>query len=99
MAITLTERAAVEVKRIIADQKLGTETVLRVGPALVRWREAGALRERHVNAGQALRFTFPPGIPHAMQNTGDRPLILTSFSTHPHDRDHPDTVRAELIVP
>jgi len=31
MAITLTERAAVEVKRIIADQKLGTETVLRVG--------------------------------------------------------------------
>ena len=31
MAITLTERAAVEVKRIIGDQKLGEETVLRVG--------------------------------------------------------------------
>ncbi len=76
-----------------------TETVLLVGPALVRWREAGALRERHVNAGQALRFTFPPGIPHAMQNTGDRPLILASFSTRPHDRNHPDTVREELIVP
>jgi hypothetical protein len=29
----------------------------------------------------------------------DRPLILTSYSTHPLDRDHPDTVRAELIVP
>jgi iron-sulfur cluster assembly protein len=31
MAITLTERAAEEVKRIIADQNLGEDTVLRVG--------------------------------------------------------------------
>ncbi len=31
MAITLTERAAEEVKRIIGEQKLGEETVLRVG--------------------------------------------------------------------
>ena len=31
MAITLTERAAQEVKRIIEDQKLGEDTVLRVG--------------------------------------------------------------------
>ena len=31
MAITLTQRAATEVKRIIEDQKLDQETVLRVG--------------------------------------------------------------------
>ena len=31
MAITLTERAATEVKRIIEDQKLDQEAVLRVG--------------------------------------------------------------------
>jgi iron-sulfur cluster assembly protein len=31
MAITLTERAAEEVRRIMDDQKLGEETVLRVG--------------------------------------------------------------------
>ena len=31
MAITLTEKAASEVKKIIADQKLADETVLRVG--------------------------------------------------------------------
>lgn len=31
MAVTLTEKAAGEVKRIIQDQKLGEETVLRVG--------------------------------------------------------------------
>ena len=31
MGITLTEKAASEVKRIIADQKLEPETVLRVG--------------------------------------------------------------------
>lgn len=33
MALTLTERAAQEVKRIIEDQKLGEDTVLRVGVA------------------------------------------------------------------
>ena len=31
MALNLTERAASEVKRIIEDQKLGEQTVLRVG--------------------------------------------------------------------
>ena len=31
MAVTLTEKAAAEVKRIIQDQKLGEETLLRVG--------------------------------------------------------------------
>src|SRR4051812_40223718 len=33
MAVTLTEKAASEVKRIMQDQKLGEETVLRVGVA------------------------------------------------------------------
>ena len=33
MAITLTERAALEVKRIIEDQKLGESALLRVGVA------------------------------------------------------------------
>jgi iron-sulfur cluster assembly protein len=31
MAVTLTEKAAAEVKRIMQDQKLGAETLLRVG--------------------------------------------------------------------
>jgi len=31
MAVTLSEKAAAEVKRIMEDQKLGAETVLRVG--------------------------------------------------------------------
>jgi iron-sulfur cluster assembly accessory protein len=31
MAITLTEKAASEVKKIIVDQKLADETVLRIG--------------------------------------------------------------------
>lgn len=33
MAVVLTEKAASEVKRIIQDQKLGEETLLRVGVA------------------------------------------------------------------
>lgn len=76
-----------------------TEIMLVVGPALVRWREGGAACERTVEEGEALRFTIPPGVPHAIQNTGARPLFLTSFSTHIHDRTNPDTVHEVLIAP
>jgi UDP-2-acetamido-2,6-beta-L-arabino-hexul-4-ose reductase len=79
--------------------RFSTEIMVVVGPALVRWREAGVVCERTVEEGEALRFTIPPGVPHAIQNTGPRPLILTSFSTHLHDRANPDTVREVLIEP
>lgn len=74
-----------------------TEVMLATGPALVRWREAGETREIMLAAGEASRFTFPPGVPHASKNTGPRPQILVSFSTHPYDPAHPDTVRDVLI--
>ena len=74
-----------------------TEIMLAMGPALVRLREAGAVRDVRVADGEALRFTFPPGIAHAIQNTGQRPMVLVSFNDLPHDRDHPDTVRDLLI--
>ena len=74
-----------------------TEVFVVVGPALVRVRERGALCDVRVPEGQALRFTVQPGVPHAIQNTGARPMILISFATLPHDRAHPDTVPAVLI--
>ena len=74
-----------------------TEIFVVMGPALVRVREAGGLRDVSVPEGQALRFTIPPGIAHAIKNTGTRPMILMSFNTQPHDRAHPDTVPAMLI--
>ena len=74
-----------------------TEVMLVMGPALVRLREDGALRDVTVADGEALRFTIPPGIAHAIQNTGPRPGVLASFNDLPHDRAKPDTLRDVLI--
>jgi oxalate decarboxylase/phosphoglucose isomerase-like protein (cupin superfamily) len=73
------------------------EIVVVVGPALVRVRENGAMRDLLVPDGQAVRFSIPAGVPHAIQNTGTRPMILISFASLPHDRAHPDTKPAVLI--
>jgi dTDP-4-dehydrorhamnose 3,5-epimerase-like enzyme len=74
-----------------------TEVFVLVGPGLVRWREGGELRDVNVPAGEAMRFTVPPGIPHAIKNTGTRPMVLMAFSSQPHDRANPDIVRDVLI--
>jgi len=74
-----------------------TEVFVVIGPARVRIREHGVVRDLTVPEGQAMRFTLPPGVAHAIQNTGSRPMVLMSFSTLPHDRAHPDTVHAMLI--
>ena len=75
------------------------EVMVAMGPALVRLREAGAVRDVPVAEGEARRFSIPPGVAHAIQNTGPRPLVLVTFSTHVHDRANPDTVRDVLIEP
>ena len=74
-----------------------TEIFVIIGPGHVRVREHGIVRDIPVPEGQAMRFTLPPGVAHAIQNTGSRPMVLMSFSTLPHDRAHPDTVPAVLI--
>ena len=73
------------------------EVMVAMGPTLVRWRENDQVREVTVPDGVAMRFTIPPGVAHAVQNTGSRPLVLITFSTQVHDRANPDTVRAPLI--
>jgi iron-sulfur cluster assembly accessory protein len=55
MAISLTERAAVEVKRIIEEQKLGEETLLRVG----------------VTGGGCSGFSYSLGFDKAYDDTAD----------------------------
>ena len=57
-----------------------TETFVIVGPGLVRFREGGVVRDVCVPDGQAVRFTVPPGIPHAIRNTGTRPMPLMAFN-------------------
>jgi len=75
-----------------------TERLVVVGPALVRVREDGAGRDIPVPAGEALRLTIPPGVSHAVQNTGSEPMLLVAFTTLPHNPARPDLVRDVLIA-
>lgn len=74
-----------------------TEVLITQGPALVRYRENGQVQEKRVGKDEVLRFTFPPGVGHAVQNTGSQPQVLVAFSSLPHDPEHPDTERDVLI--
>ncbi len=76
---------------------LGTEVAVVLGPALVRLREEGEVRDLHIAEGQACRLTIPPGVAHAFQNTGTRPTVLVAFNTVALDRSNPDVVRDVLI--
>ena len=75
----------------------GVEVATVVGPALVRFREDGQVRDLRVPEGEVHRFTIPPGVGHAFQNTGTRPLPLVAFSTCAFDATNPDIVRDPLI--
>jgi len=74
-----------------------TELLLVTGPARVCWEAAGRRQEVEVPAGAARRFVFPPGVAHAIQNTGSEPIVLIAFTNRPHDPTRPDTVRQVLI--
>jgi len=74
-----------------------SEIFVLMGPGLVRLRENGVVREVNVPAGQAMRFTVPPNVSHAIKNTGPHPMLLMAFSTAPHDPASPDTHRDILI--
>jgi dTDP-4-dehydrorhamnose 3,5-epimerase-like enzyme len=79
--------------------RLGTEVTAVLGPALVRVVEEGVVRDYEVAEGRAYRFTFPPGVAHAIQNTGATPQVAISFNTVAHDPSQPDVVREMLIEP
>ncbi len=73
-----------------------TEWMSVVGPARVRVRRAGAVEEVLVPAGDAWRFTFPPGVSHAVVFEGEAAGVLVSFSDRAHDPA--DTVRDPLFT-
>lgn len=74
-----------------------TEMTTVVGPCRVRFSEAGIRRDVEVPANEVWRFTIPPGIAHAYQNTGNVPMTMVSFNSHAHDPANPDTV-PEVIL-
>jgi len=75
----------------------GTEIIAVAGPALVRIREGGILRDIEVPDRQVYRFILPALVSHAIKNTGNQPNVLVAFNTVEHDPQHPDTVLDILI--
>lgn len=76
----------------------GTETLVVCGPALVRIREDEDAREISIPADTTCRLIIPPGVAHAIQNTGQTDNLLVAFNTEPHDPDQPDLVQ-EILIP
>jgi UDP-2-acetamido-2,6-beta-L-arabino-hexul-4-ose reductase len=75
----------------------GTEIAVVLGPALVRLREDGAVRDIGVPYGAAYRLVIPPGVSHAFKGTGSAPLVIVSFNSEIHDPSAPDVVRDEIL--
>ena len=75
----------------------GTETIIVIGPVLVRFREGDKVQDIEVSDGEVYRFVFPPGVPHAIKNLSHQTNTLVAFNTEPHDPDHPDTVKELLL--
>jgi UDP-2-acetamido-2,6-beta-L-arabino-hexul-4-ose reductase len=76
-----------------------TEIVTVSGPALVRVRVNGRDADYQVPPDEAHRFTFPPGVTHAILHTGAEPGLAIAFTDRVHDPADPDTVREILIPP
>lgn len=76
---------------------VGTEISVVTGPAQVRLKEDGVLRDVEVPAGETWRFTIPPGVTHAYRNPGPGTMLLIGFNSELHDPGRPDAVRDEIL--
>lgn len=73
----------------------GTETLVVQGPALFRCREGGELVDTEIPADAVYRFTIPPGVAHALKNTGDAPSVAISLVTVAQD---PENVVRDVLL-
>ena len=75
----------------------GKETIIVWGPSLVRFRNAGEIKDVIVPEKEAWRFVFNPGISHAIKNLSKDINILAAFNTLEHDPANPDT-KADMLI-
>lgn len=69
----------------------GTEHLVVRGPALLVVHD-GAREEREVAAGEIVRVTLGPGVAHAVKNTGEGTMLITSFGTEAFDPTNTERV-------
>jgi UDP-2-acetamido-2,6-beta-L-arabino-hexul-4-ose reductase len=74
-----------------------TEMTSVMGPCQIRLKEDGQLRDLQVPSGEVWRLTIPPGVVHAFRNTGDKAMLLVSFSSEPHDPTGAGMRREEIL--
>ena len=92
--VVVTEPGAVRGNHL---HRQGTETLVIQGPALFRCREEDEVVDVEIPVGAVYRFTIPPGVAHALKNTGTAATIAVSFVTEPHDPSAPDVVPVALL--
>ena len=93
--VVVTEPGAVRGNHL---HRRGTETLVIQGPALFRCRhDDGEVVDTEVPPGAVYRFTIPPGVAHALKNTGTAPNVAVSFVTEAHEPAAPDVVPVVLL--
>ena len=75
----------------------GTEILILMGPALIRIRQRGGIRDIDIPERAVHRLTIPPGVSHAVKHTGSDEGILLSFNSVIYDPVHPDIVEDILM--
>jgi oxalate decarboxylase/phosphoglucose isomerase-like protein (cupin superfamily) len=81
-----------------ADKKEATVLVFSDGCRLA-WKplNAGEPQQTDFDGKDAIVFKVLPNVIHAIKNTGNRPMILISFSNGRNDPQNPDTFRHTIL--
>ena len=77
--------------------KKGIETLIVYGPALIRMKEQGKIKDIMLSDDNVIRITIPPGISHAIKNNGNKSNLLIAFNTVEHNPQNPDVFPDILI--
>lgn len=75
----------------------GKEILVVRGPALIKIRPRKGSEEIEIHEGEVIKLTVPPGVSHAVKNTGEETNFLIAFNTVVHDPENPDVVEDILI--
>lgn len=75
----------------------GKEILAVRGPALIRIRDKNGIKDIDVPDREVTRVDIPPGISHAIKNTGDRENLLVAFNTIEHNPESPDVIEDRLL--